>query len=333
MPVLDILVRIWAVAVIIGASIPFIREQTWWLRAWTYSRLQMLAICCVTAGLFYFAPGLETLWDKAIWAALLLSAIGCLKDVLPFTKFGRKQTPDYDPNQQNKSVHLFVGNVLMENEAFEAYLSQIKSCAPDIIFLVETNEIWRKKLSGLEDEYPHTYVLPLPDFNGMLFYSGYPILDVSERYLVQDHIPSLTIDLDIGLHEPLRFYGVHPRPPRPEDDTADLDKELQFIANEVGHLAMPVIVTGDLNDVGWSSTTKQFMRVSGLLDPRHGRGLFNSYNAKNSIVRWPLDHVFHSKHFSLIDMKRLDACGSDHFPLSVHLALYTPSSHDLSAAS
>jgi endonuclease/exonuclease/phosphatase (EEP) superfamily protein YafD len=219
-----------------------------------------------------------------------------------------------------------VGNVLMENEDYESYLSQIKAVAPDILFLVETDRKWRKKLLSLEDDFPHHYMLPLPDFNGMLFFSRYPILNVQERYLVQDHIPSLTIDLDIGHTDPLRFYGVHPRPPRPEDDTADLDKELSFIANECRHIATPQIVTGDLNDVGWSSTTKKFLRISGLLDPRHGRGLFNSYNAKNMLARWPLDHVFHSRHFSLVEMKRLRACGSDHFPLLIHFAVSDPAS-------
>lgn len=249
------------------------------------------------------------------------AALTCLWDIYPFTKIGFKQTRDIKPGESHNPISLFVGNVLMDNEDYAPYLEQIKTKSPDVIFLVETDENWREALSELEESYPHTYLLPLEDYNGMLFYSRHKILDVQERYLVQDHIPSLTIDLDVGYREPLRFYGIHPRPPRAEDDTADLDKELLFVANEAGHNLGPVIVTGDLNDVGWSSTTKQFLRLSGLKDPRVGRGLYNSYNAKNPIVRWPLDHVFLSRHFSLVDMKRLKACGSDHFPLSIELAL------------
>jgi len=326
MTFIAIFIRVWAVIAIIGATIPYMREQTWWLRAWTYARLQMLVICGLTAALYFIVIGLNEIWDKLIWCFLIVSALGCLRDVLPFTKLSYKQTRDLREGEPHIPIRLLVGNVLMENKSFDQYLAQIKEIAPDIVFLVETHDVWRDKLKDLETEYAYTYALPLPDFNGMLFYSRYPILQVEERYLVQAHIPSLTIDLDVGHTWPLKFYGVHPRPPRPEDDTADLDKELSFIANEVGHLSVPVIVTGDLNDVGWSSTTKRFLRMSGLLDPRHGRGLFNSYNAKNPIIRWPLDHVFHSKHFSLITMKRLEPCGSDHFPLLINLALHDPAS-------
>lgn len=319
---LQICLIFWSCALIIGALVPFIREQRWWLRAWTYARLQMLMILSITALIYAVLFGGSGLLNAGVLVALLAAALTCLWDIYPFTKLGFKQTRDLKAGENHHAISLFVGNVLMDNDGYEPYLAQIKETSPDLIFLVETNDRWREALSELEDIYPHKYLLPREDYNGMMFYSRHEILGVQERYLVQDHIPSLTIDIDVEEREPLRFYGVHPRPPRPEDDPADLDNELLFIANEAGHHLGPIIVTGDLNDVGWSSTTKKFLRISGLKDPRLGRGLYNSYNAKNPFVRWPLDHVFHSRHFALIDMTRLKALGSDHFPLLIQFALH-----------
>ena len=51
--------------------------------------------------------------------------------------------------------------------------------------------------------------------------------------------------------------------------------------------------------------------------------MFNTFHASYPFLRWPLDHLFHSKHFKLVEMRRLPSIGSDHFPLLTHLA-YAP---------
>jgi endonuclease/exonuclease/phosphatase (EEP) superfamily protein YafD len=94
----------------------------------------------------------------------------------------------------------------------------------------------------------------------------------------------------------------------------------RWIAKQNG---APAIVAGDLNDVAWSATTQLFLRLSGLLDPRMGRGFYNTYNARNPLVRWPLDHLFHSNHFRLVNLQRCADIGSDHFPVLVELS-YEP---------
>jgi endonuclease/exonuclease/phosphatase (EEP) superfamily protein YafD len=78
---------------------------------------------------------------------------------------------------------------------------------------------------------------------------------------------------------------------------------------------LPCIVAGDINDVPWSRNTRLFCSVSGLLDPRIGRGPLPTFPVNFSLLRFPLDHVFLSPEFRLIDFRRGPDLGSDHYPV------------------
>ena len=43
--------------------------------------------------------------------------------------------------------------------------------------------------------------------------------------------------------------------------------------------------------------------------------MFNTFHADHWFMRWPLDHLFHSDHFTLAEIRRLSGFGSDHFAL------------------
>ena len=61
--------------------------------------------------------------------------------------------------------------------------------------------------------------------------------------------------------------------------------------------------------------------MSGLLDPRVGRGFYNTFSATMPWMRWPLDHLFHDAQFRLLEMRREAHIGSDHFPMYFKLLL------------
>ena len=47
--------------------------------------------------------------------------------------------------------------------------------------------------------------------------------------------------------------------------------------------------------------------------------MFNTFHAEYPFLRWPLDHVFQSSHFTLVSIERMPPIGSDHFALLTEL--------------
>jgi endonuclease/exonuclease/phosphatase (EEP) superfamily protein YafD len=174
---------------------------------------------------------------------------------------------------------------------------------------------------------PHVVECPLENSYGMILYSRLPLIDPEIRFLVKEEIPSIRTRVRLGDGRTIWLYGVHPEPPaslKPDKTprgSGPRDVELLLLAEELEKLNEPTIVVGDFNDVAWSHTTRLFKRLSRLLDPRRGRGMFNTFNANYPPLRYPLDHLFHSEHLTLVDFRRLPYTGSDHFPIYAALQL------------
>ncbi|MEL7238547.1 MAG: endonuclease/exonuclease/phosphatase family protein, partial [Planctomycetota bacterium] len=162
---------------------------------------------------------------------------------------------------------------------------------------------------------------PLDNLYGIAVFSRLP-MRAGVEFLVQDDIPSVHGTVELADGSPLQFHAVHPRPPMPGEyhSSAPRDAELVLLGQRIRNArnengAVPTLVVGDLNDVAWSKTTRLFLRLSGLLDPRRGRGMFNTFHANYPPIRFPLDHGFISEDLRLVEIRRLPHCGSDHFPV------------------
>ena len=244
--------------------------------------------------------------------------------ILPYTRFWRRQVlgaPTGDGG--GAQVSLLVSNVLMTNRDAARLLALVRERDPDLVLLAEPDAWWEAAVEEIAADRPHTMRRALPNTYGLLLYSRLPFEESVEERLVEDELPSFHVVTRIG-GERVQWHFVHPKPPAPQEatDTTNRDAELLVVGKRVAkNPGVPAIVTGDLNDVAWSGSTRLFQRISRLLDPRRGRGLFATFHADYRLLRWPLDHVFHSDHFTLAHIERLPHVGSDHYPIFVRLAL------------
>jgi endonuclease/exonuclease/phosphatase (EEP) superfamily protein YafD len=209
--------------------------------------------------------------------------------------------------------------VRMENDDKDRFLALVEKYDPDILHINEPDQKWATSISKLDKDYPYSIKYPLDNTYGMMLLSKLPLTESSVNFIVKDDIPSIFTKITLPSGNVIDFYGVHPEPPMPGTDTYERDTELLIIGKKIRESDNPTIVAGDLNDVGWSETSKLFRKYSGLVDPREGRGLYNTFNVFVPLFRYPLDHIFYSKEFGLLTLEKLESIGSDHFPILVAL--------------
>ncbi len=300
-----------------------IPRDEWWIRGADFPRLQILFL-----GIIAFV--LLLIWEQAWDVSSLVILIGLiaalayqLKMVLPYTLLWKKQVKQVRPEQLNpeKQISLIVSNVLTPNKKHHLLIEQIQQLKPDLVLTLESDQIWQQALTKIEVDYPYRVAVPLDNLYGMHLYSRLPLKDTEIKFILSDEIPSIHTTVFLPSGQPVQLYCLHPKPPSPTEakDSTLRDAELLIVGDQIKDLDESCIVMGDLNDVAWSRTTRLFQRISGLLDPRVGRHYINTFHADYPLLRWSLDHVFHSTDFALVKMKRLAHIGSDHFPVYVVL--------------
>jgi endonuclease/exonuclease/phosphatase (EEP) superfamily protein YafD len=224
-----------------------------------------------------------------------------------------------------RTIRLLISNVKIENRNAPGLLKIIRDARPDVALLLETNEWWRDALEQLESSYRFTVQKPLENSYGMILYSKLEILRPEVLFRLYEDIPSIRARIVLPSGIEVELHCLHPKPPVPQEESSSeqRDAELLLVARETRGKDIPIVVMGDLNDVAWSHTNYLFQRISGLLDPRIGRGFYNTFDARYPVIRFPLDHFFHSHHFRLVELRRLPYFGSDHFPMFIVLS-YEP---------
>ena len=304
-----------------------VRLHDWWIRACEFPRVQIVVVAVVTA----IAALLVDRGEKQIWVLSICAVVLVLQlfRILPWTRLWPLQVQAAEPGHADHCVTLMVANVLTPNRNSEELISQVQKQQPDVLLTLESDQWWGDRLDEAFGDWPTIIRIPMDNLYGMHLYSRLPLEEAEVKYLIQDDIPSIHGWLKLRSGDRVRLHALHPRPPAPSESEESLwrDAELLLVGKEVEQGGYPAIVAGDLNDVAWSRTTRLFCRISGMLDPRRGRGTFSTYHAERWYLRWPLDHVFITEHFTLKGLRRLSAFGSDHFPILVTLC-FRPSRSD-----
>ncbi|MGB3245155.1 MAG: endonuclease/exonuclease/phosphatase family protein [Sulfitobacter sp.] len=327
-----LIILLWIVAgiLVLAALLPFTKIPFGAVQGLSFPRAQFLgaALICGASFAVVYSGGVAAFGVAAMIGVAAIQTVYIIK----FTPFWPCQSVAADQAllaEKDRHMRLLAANVKMSNRQYDRLIGLIGDKNPDVAMAIEVDGPWIDALKGaLSTRFEHWIEVPLDTGYGLCVMSRLPLSEIEIRDLVTEGVPSIRARVTLPSGQDVRLYVVHPEPPVIDHDTLGRDGEIALVGMEAAKDPLPAIVTGDLNDVAWSTTTRRFQRLSNLLDPRVGRGFFNTFSATMPWMRWPLDHLFHDKRFRLVGMARMPKIGSDHFPMWFEVALANSDAFD-----
>ncbi|GHB60804.1 endonuclease/exonuclease/phosphatase family protein [Persicitalea jodogahamensis] len=303
-------------------------SSLWYFKVLDFPRLLVLLalLICLTIFIFWAHQRKRSSW---LLLAGLLSATAIQAYFLyPYTPLGAESvTTAVDSPAEDASFSIMVANVFMHNREAKEFLKIAKDKNPTFLLVMEVDEWWMEQLSELDKVYPYRMEQPNDNTYGMALYSKVPLAGGEVQYLNEEGVPSFRTKATLANGSAFQLFTIHPVPPKPSEYPDNIDEEEVALMKAGRQIAdsgsLPTLMAGDLNDVGWSYNSRRFEKLSGLRDLRCGRGLFNTFDAKSLLLRWPLDYIYVSPEFKVLEVERLDDFGSDHFPYYARLVLET----------
>jgi endonuclease/exonuclease/phosphatase (EEP) superfamily protein YafD len=307
---------VFSILLILLSVLPFFKHPHWIFRVPEFMKAQLLILQIVCFILSFFILGRSTgfwmlqclQWGLIVYHIFLL---------VPYT-FLYQRTHLKPSSQASKPIELLVCNVYQYNKEYHRLIDLIRVKRPHMLLTMESNVDWEKALQSLDLAYPYQVKVALENTYGMHLYSSLPIKKAYVHYFVADDVPSIEAHMQSEDGFEWVFFGVHPPPPSPteESNAKERDGELLSVAKRVRKLNLPVLVSGDFNNVAWAPSSKLFRKTSRLIDARVGRGFLSTFHANYWIFRVPLDLVFHSPKILINRLSIQPSIGSDHFPIT-----------------
>ena len=299
---------------VVSTFFPATRNPHWFFRTSDFIRVQTFLIQNILLFLFIYFEKEFSIFSWIILFSLVATIIYQIFKIFPYTSFFPKRK---SKAKSNGKVSILAGNVLQTNSQYPKFVKEINHFDPDMVLVMESNKDWENALSEIEEIYPFNVKVPLENFYGMHLYSKTELMNVEVKYQIEADKPSIFFDYPLKGNASIHFCCLHPAPPSPtENETSkERDAELMLTGKRIRKLDKPTVVCGDMNDVVWSRTTRLFKKMTGMVDPRVGRGFFSTYNANYFFLRFPLDHLFHTKDLYVGKMQRSKYFGSDHYAM------------------
>ena len=306
---------VFAILLTVASLLPLIQNQHWVFRIFDFGKVQILVLQIVffIFGWFFVDKTISFFVMQLIIVACMIYELILLFPYTPFYSIDKIDKTEHS----SKSITILSTNVYQFNKEYNRFVSFVNRIDPDVILTMESNKDWENAMQSFKKTHPYFCEVGLENTYGIHLYSKFKITEQQVHYFIADDIPSIEAKMQTPDGFEFVFFGVHPPPPSPteESNSKERDGELLAVAKKVKDNKKPTIVVGDFNNVAWAKSSVLFRKTSGLIDPRIGRGLISTFHAKYWLLRFPIDQMFHSTNIFVEELKAKENIGSDHLPL------------------
>ncbi|MFP4092137.1 MAG: endonuclease/exonuclease/phosphatase family protein [Cyclobacteriaceae bacterium] len=312
----------------IGALLAYVNKPYWFIRIFDFPLLSNTIVLTVFTITYLLLFNIFDGWQVTLLAANFIAIIVAAFKLYRYLPWVQKAALPAQIDDPERQVSILNVNVRQSNRKTKALQEVIEELQPDLVVMHETNNCWHKEMAYLKESYPYHVLHPQENTYGMLLYSRLELLNPSVEFLCDEGVPSIHTFVKLPSGDRFKLYCIHPKPPEVGSHTKNRDTEIVLVGKMIGESDVPSVLTGDLNDVPWSKALILFRNLSNMVDPRRGRGFYNTYNAKFPIFRYPLDFINFTGHFRLLSLRRGKYIHSDHFPLYAQLSFEPDEAYD-----
>lgn len=264
------------------------------------------------------------LWKKKYILGGLVVLTGCASFIEIVWRFHVAPIPSMlDDATIVKIAHY---NKNIGNTDQSSLIAWIKSENPDIFVIQEAGDTISHALYSLKDTYPYQVLEPRKHAFGQVLASKFPIVDSAvvrtKAYSFENFYIHALIQIPDGPE--ISYYTIHPPPPVNAQYSKQRNGDLDAIGDAVAtDKSKNIIVSGDWNITAYSPYFSNLMQKTGLQ---------NIYISPTPIPTWPsqyvfqifqipIDYVLFKGDMILLERRRADAMGSDHYPVVASFAL------------
>lgn len=292
--------------------VSLIPSDMWFIRTIDLVRESMAYIAGFLLVVAIFA-GTRSRWASVSMFALVIGIN--ISRVWPYSALAGTQlelAEDRSSSDEGRCFSAMSINVKVENEQYAALTDQLRRYDPDLLFLMETDQLWIERLEPVLSRYSHVRRHPQPEAFGLVFATRLPVLKSSVVENTHRDTPTVYATVKPEGSPPIEFIGLHPKPPLPGWNTEMRDRNIISAGIQTPDRLPDAIVMGDFNDVPWSRTTTKFREMGEWRDPRIGRGTYPTFPTDMLLLGWPLDQLMLKGRLELTSFEVLPDNGSDH---------------------